>query len=526
MLSHTFELACSPLSAAAMAFAVALTHVCRYWRVVLLSNPKIWTNIFARRDSIDFFSECLLRSRTLPIHLNLHYHMGWGKSSCLCEDHVSLVSCGVRCPHIRTNRTTELFTYGPRERLRSLDLLIFFPDPMTPSLERFDEVKGTRFFSRPLLELQSLRLVCLDVDRSWEVFSIYDDIFSRSLPKLKHLSLVHCWGGLTGWVTGLTSFHLEFRNLWEVRSAAFVTFLERNCGTLEVLSLENIEFGDYRGSPVTLTNLKKLELKRVSHHANASLHFTLPSFESLTALRVRFSDGMAIFSATNTSGAVLRVVESQRDVYSCRTDGLATSWWTQISTLDLDFHGSQGVLDYDIEELYCSIPSLETLEIHTVSRLQGIFRPFLPIKHVLHPSLKLLRLPVPREAQDEVFAVLTTISSGRKALGCVTWSIEYICSESCEEVSNQWAIYCEKNGFDNPGIAKFMMDPGFLDPQRATYEGQSAGAISVPEASTLKASQVPSYHIPSDTRSSRIRPWKVVNVFLPVGRTLRLRRWV
>lgn len=47
-------------------------------------------------------------------------------------------------------------------------------------------------------------------------------------------------------------------------------------------------------------------------------------------------------------------------------------------------------------------------------------------------------------------------------MGCVMWSIECICSESFEEVSYQRANYCEKNGFDNPGIAKFMRDPGFF----------------------------------------------------------------
>jgi len=76
VLSQIFELACSPPSAATMAFRAALTHVCRYWRGVLLSYPKLWTNISARRDTSDFFSECLLRSRSLSVHLNLHYHVG------------------------------------------------------------------------------------------------------------------------------------------------------------------------------------------------------------------------------------------------------------------------------------------------------------------------------------------------------------------------------------------------------------------------------------------------------------------
>jgi len=514
VLSHIFELACSPPSAAAMTILVTLTHICRYWRVALLSNPKFWTNIFVRRDTVDFFAECLLRSRTLPIHLNLHYHIGWDRAfGCSCGDHFSLVSCGVRCPHTRARKTVELFgeLWGP-ERLQSLDLLIFFPDPVTPVIN-FGEVMDIHFSDLRLQGLRSLRLACLDAAQLLEEFPIHDGIFSRSLPELKHLSLVQCWGGLTSWVVGLTSFHLEFRDLWDIWSDEFLAFLGGNSETLEVLSLDNIGFSDYSGEPVTLTNLKKLELKRIADPVNLFLHLTLPAFGSLARLRVRFSNGVATFSATNTSGAVLQVVENQEDVFSCCSNGLALSWWTQISTLDLDLHGSQEVSDSDIEEFYRSIPSLETLEIRTVSHLYGIFRPLLSINRALHPSLKLARLPVPREARDDFFAVLATTSYGRKAMGCAIWSLECVCDESGEGVSNQWAIYCEKNGFGDPGIVKFMRDPGFLDRQRKIFEGYPMETVSILEAGGSKASHVSPHLMPSDThllgsehRSKRTRP--------------------
>jgi hypothetical protein len=501
VLLHILELACSPSSASAMAFTVALTHVCRHWRNVLLSYPKIWTNIFARRDTVDFFFECLLRSRTLPVHLNFHYHVGRSSpDNCVCKYHFSLVPYSVRCPHIRAGKTAELFGYGgPRERLRSLDLLLFFPDPITSSTPGFGEVEYIDFFRRPLLELESLRLICLDATQSCEEFFIHDGIFSQSLPKLKRLSLVHCWGGLTGWIVGLTSFHLEFRQFWDIKSGEFVAFLENNRGTLEVLSLDNIEFSDWGGEPVDLTSLKELKLKRITDPANLFPHFKLPKFEGLTTLRVRFSDGVATFSATNISGAVLQVVESQEEVFSCCTNGLAFSWWMQISTLDLDLHGSRGVSDLDVEDFYHSIPSLETMEIRTVSHLREIFYPLLLAERVLNPSLKLLRLPVPREVQDDVFTALTTISHGRKAVGCAIWSIECICDESREEVSNQWAIYCERNDFDDSGIVKFVRDPGFLGRQRKVSERHPAGTIPVSEVTISKASYAPSYFTLSDT---------------------------
>ena len=506
-----------------MAFKAALTHVCRYWRGVLLSYPKIWSNIFARRDSIDFFTECLLRSRTLPIHLNLHYHMEWDSpSGCSCERSSSLVSRRVRCPHVRARKTAELFgQHGPRERLRSLDLLIFFSD-LTEA--RSVELEDVSFFNPPLLELQTLRLVCLDAAQANEDFFIGDNIFSRELPKLQHLSLVHCWGGLTSWVTGLTSFHLEFRHSLYISSAEFITFLAHNSRTLEILSLDNIvtTSGDAGNKSVTLTNLRELKLKRICDPVGLFSHFALPTFENLTTLRVRFSDGMATFSAINDSGAVLQVVESEEDLFSCCTNGLASHQWTQISTLDLDLDGLQESSGLDVEDLYRSIQSLETMEIRAVSHFRETFLPFLPTKPALYPSLKLLRLPVSQEVQDEVFAGLTTITYGRKAMGCVMWDIECICDETCEGISDQWAIHCEKNGFSNPEIAKFMVDPEYLDHQRKVSKGQPARTISLPEASISEVSYALSYSTPSDTQS-RIRARKFANASLPIGKTSLLR---
>lgn len=503
-----------------MAFKVVLTHVCHYWRGVMLSYPKIWTNIFTRRDTVDFFSECLLRSKALPIHLNFHYHMGWDmESGCSCERPSSLVSRRVRCPHVRSRKTTELFgKHGSRERLRSLDLLIFFSD----LVETWPEPEPAGLLSHPLPELETLRLVYLDVSQSCEEFIIHDDVFSRELPKLRRLSLVHCWGGLTKWVIGLTSFHLEFRHSWDIPSAGFIAFLERNHQTLESLSLDNIGTSDGDVGPVTLTKLKELKLRRIDDPDLFS-HFTLPTFESLTTLRVRHSNDTTTFSATNDSGAVLQVIESRGDPCSWYTNGLASHWWTQISTLDLDIDGSQDESGFDVEDLYRSIPSLETMELRTMFHLREIFLPLLPTKQVLHPSLKLLRLPVPREVQGDVFDALTTVTHGRKAMGCVVWDVECICDENCKQVSDRWAIHCQKSGFGNPEIVKFTTGPESLDRRSGVSEGQLVGTVSVPGARTSEASCALSYFSPSNMQSSRIQTGKSLNVSLSVGRTSLLR---
>ena len=163
------------------------------------------------------------------------------------------------------------------------------------------------------------------------------------------------------------------------------------------------------------------------------------------------------------------------------------------------------------------------MEIRTVFHLREIFLPFLPTKQVLHPSLKLLRLPVTREVQDEVFSGLTTITYGRKAMGCVMWDVECICDEGCEEISDQWAIHCEKNGFSNPEIVKFTTDPEYLGRQRKVSKGQPTRSVSLPKANISEASRALSYSTLSDTQS-RIRGRRFVNTSLLIRKTSLLKR--
>jgi len=107
-------------------------------------------------------------------------------------------------------------------------------------------------------------------------------------------------------------------------------------------------------------------------------------------------------------------------------------------------------------------------------------------------------------------------------MGCVMWDVECICDESCEEISDQWAIHCEKNGFSNPEIVKFTTDPKYLGRQRKAFKGQPAGSISLPEAKISEASHALSYSTSSDAQS-RTRGRRFANASLPIGKTSLLR---
>ena len=125
--------------------------------------------------------------------------------------------------------------------------------------------------------------------------------------------------------------------------------MKRNRQTLEFFPLGSVGTSDPDQGCVTLTNLRKLKLKRIADPLNLVLYFALPTFRGLTTLRVRPSDGTAIFFATNDAGVVLRVIENQEDLFFCYTNHFALHWWTEILTLDLDLDGLEELAGSDVE---------------------------------------------------------------------------------------------------------------------------------------------------------------------------------
>lgn len=52
---------------------IKLTHVCRRWRSLLISLPKLWTNFRVIKAAPKFVAECIQRSKSLPIHVSVKW---------------------------------------------------------------------------------------------------------------------------------------------------------------------------------------------------------------------------------------------------------------------------------------------------------------------------------------------------------------------------------------------------------------------------------------------------------------------
>ena len=52
---------------------IILTHVCRHWRLVLISSSELWSSFRVIKAVPKFLAECLQRSKTSPIHVSFEW---------------------------------------------------------------------------------------------------------------------------------------------------------------------------------------------------------------------------------------------------------------------------------------------------------------------------------------------------------------------------------------------------------------------------------------------------------------------
>ena len=67
LLTRIFDLAVERGSGEHAKQVAPLTHVCQYWRTVLLSYPRIWSTVCMKPGNPSFISEWLARSQEVPL---------------------------------------------------------------------------------------------------------------------------------------------------------------------------------------------------------------------------------------------------------------------------------------------------------------------------------------------------------------------------------------------------------------------------------------------------------------------------
>ena len=83
---------------------VPLTHICRHWRTVLLSYPRIWSTVYMKPGNPSIISEWLVRSQNAPLTIDAEFTDAYEHPPCLY--HESSTQTSFRC----SSTTTKLLS--------------------------------------------------------------------------------------------------------------------------------------------------------------------------------------------------------------------------------------------------------------------------------------------------------------------------------------------------------------------------------------------------------------------------------
>ncbi|KAI9507292.1 hypothetical protein F5148DRAFT_1206407 [Russula earlei] len=250
---------------------ITVTHVCRHWRLVALSNPNLWRTIVFDLGA-EWAEEMLARSKAAPIcyRRSLSFQPRVSRERAL-DDEVAL--------RTHLSHVQRLALSGNADFL----------------------APAVRALTTPAPHLESLELFWNDLQARDACVSLPSDLFSRQAPKLRHVALVGC---SVPWELPLFRdlTHLEVRIPPPVpfpriapESAAdtdplVVPSLDRLLSILEAMSpLQVLILGnclprpDVTSRTVPLTHLTKLSLEGSLPESVAILkRLALPGSASLT----------------------------------------------------------------------------------------------------------------------------------------------------------------------------------------------------------------------------------------------------
>ena len=207
ILLRVFGFVNFPLPKKSFSHTLVFSHVCKYWRSAVISNPLFWTNISAGPlTQSGFITLQLQRSSPLPLTLSIQLFQSL---DCHCKPD-PFFDDAYFCPHSNNrdfNRLLEIFTpYRRRVTTLNVRYLRSFGDKYC------EDVLQHQFFRDPLPNLERLSWVSRSLDPANEredPVITSTKIFSDSLPRLRELALVNTWGLISAAGPNLNTFKVR-----------------------------------------------------------------------------------------------------------------------------------------------------------------------------------------------------------------------------------------------------------------------------------------------------------------------------
>ena len=194
---------------------IPLTHVCRYWRIAILSCPRIWSTLCVKPGDPTVISEWLARSQEVPLTVIAEFTDTYDHPPCPYQNSPTAALAGGDdlevCPrHKVVLSLDKLFPHC--SRIRTLNILFYSSDPEWDD----DDHTGKPmllyhlFFKNTLPNLQRLDFRAIHVEQDRYMIPIPNALFAKALPRLKQLKYLGVTGGLTGTAKDLTSCEIGY----------------------------------------------------------------------------------------------------------------------------------------------------------------------------------------------------------------------------------------------------------------------------------------------------------------------------
>lgn len=304
LLQMVFRRACLSDQQKTSRPAVTLSHVCRQWRIILLSAPQFWCGVMVDGRDPSFQVACLTRSGNLPLDVTvqfnyttppLHPHPDY-RSSVLEDEDVRRHSYECR------KGLTLLEAVGDRIHRLHVDYILLGPNYFQ------DEIMEHNFFVTGLKNLQEL---WWNYDDKQGIFSLPRHIFAGALGSLKYVRLENAEPSTRSFPS------LRSLECIRVYDTDCVTFMNREMPGFfgQNASLESLNIFEFhmceiiQGFPrISMDNLTSLTLSRVFRWYLLFDLLRIKNLDGGTFTTISFSNQKTwiAFSAVNSIGFSLR----------------------------------------------------------------------------------------------------------------------------------------------------------------------------------------------------------------------------
>lgn len=301
-----------------------LTHVCKRWRLALISSPVLWTDFRVVRAAPKFVAACLQRSGTLPIHVSFKWDSRDpnynSPSTSVAEDDGSVVDD--KNSAVSDEGIDEISSNEPEDSddgISSHSTMSVYPDHRDADYSWTAYIKEAQGYHH--LMQHSHRIATLDIifsalggDQDEEEDSLFAcGLLFYPLPALQTLKLRGFWGSagsipkvildehviavnslflediipaqIMDLSLNLTSLVFKIKLGTRINTNSFLQFLEKN-RSLRSLTLHNYNFLPIPDPvvPITLNGLRQLDF--LSESATFLRHLVAPPLGPQSFFRI------------------------------------------------------------------------------------------------------------------------------------------------------------------------------------------------------------------------------------------------